>query len=414
MSQIPNHDNGELHFSKTAGEVAVSDAASSRQKFSRRGKDKAVVCSFDGHLNFVSFNQAVAASWGYKAEELIGLNLISLVSADDVALTLEAMEDIVSEKTALAFESRIRHRDGHWLEISWSAYWQESDKKIVGIAHDITKERALERRRREAVQMVSHDLRSPLTSIQFSLEMLAAGANGDLSYEALQDVRSAQNNTSQLINLVNDLLDLEKLESGSLKMKLARVELNEVLAKAIDVVRFLARSRKIELKMEPTELLVFADSERLIQVAINMLANAIKFAPEQSAVSLSSSADKGYAEVRVKDEGPGIPRQYQEEIFERFSQVRQGDFHADDRDKVPQTTAHAGSRESGTGLGLAICKSIIEEHEGTIGVDSEEGKGSTFWFRVPLFQKYDKVDKRRPGRPFSKHVSKPANYKASS
>jgi PAS domain S-box-containing protein len=413
LSQIPNHENATEHLDKNAFEVARDD---SMKKSPKRSKNEAVVCSLDGRLNFLSFNQALLKGWGYKAEDLSGHNLISLVSAEDVPLTLEAMKEIISEKTALAFESRILHRDGKWLEISWSAYWCEVENKIVGIAHDITKERALERRRREAVQTVSHDLRSPLTSIQFSLEMLAAEANGSLSCEALQDVRSAQNNTARLINLVNDLLDLEKLESGSLRMNLTRLDLYEVLQKSVDVVRFLARSRRIELKVEPTELVVFADRDRLVQVLINMIANAIKFAPEQSAVSISSLADKGYAEVRVKDEGPGIPLQYQEEIFERFSQVREYDFHMADGAKA-QNDVNPGSvakDDTGTGLGLAICKSIIEEHEGAIGVDSEEGKGSTFWFRVPLFQKFDKVDKRRPGRPFSKNISKAAHFKASS
>ncbi len=414
LSQIPHHENIELPLGQYSGEVAVPGRADPKAKSSKRSKNEAVVCSFDGRLNFLAFNQAVLKSWGYKADELIGRNLISLVSADDVPLALEAMKEIISEKTALSFESRIRHRDGNWLEISWSAYWSEFDDTIIGIAHDITKERALERRRREAVQTVSHDLRSPLTSIQFSLEMLAAGANGDLTSEALQDVRSAQNNTSQLINLVNDLLDLEKLENGSLRMHLARVSLNEVLQKASDVVRFLARRRKIELKIEPTELIVFADPERLVQVLINMLANAIKFAPEQSVVSLTSAADKGYAEVRVKDQGPGIPMKYQEEIFERFSQVRESEFNAAACGPIEAVPAYVTHSETGTGLGLAICKSIIEEHEGTIGVDSKEGDGSVFWFRVPLFQKFDKVDKRRPGRPFSKGISKQAHYKANS
>jgi PAS domain S-box-containing protein len=401
---MPDHENIEPRFGKCALDAAVSAPVESGRKQLR---NEAVVCSLDGRLNFTSFNQAVLTGWGYEANDLLGSNLISLISAEDVGTTLDAMKDIVANKVALSFESRLRNRDGKWLDISWSAYWNESEGNIVGIAHDVSKERALERRRREAVQTVSHDLRSPLTSIQFSLEMLAAGANGSLSYDALQDVRSAQNNTAQLINLVNDLLDLEKLESGSLRMNLARVELSEVLDKAIDVVRFLARRRRIELKVEPTELVVFGDRERLVQVLINMTANAIKFAPEKSCVTVSTSADRGFAEVRVQDQGPGIPAKFQEEIFERFSQVRDPII---DEAQIAESNRH----EAGTGLGLAICKSIIEEHEGTIGVDSKEGEGSTFWFRVPLFQKYDKVDKRRPGRPFSKSVSKQANYKTSS
>src|SRR5262249_34908352 len=156
---------------------------------------------------------------------------------DEVAGTLEAMKEIVSNRTGIAFENWIRHKNGNWIAISWSAYWSDTDNVIVGVAHDITAAKEVEKRRQEAVQMVSHDLRSPLTSIQFSLEMLAAGANGELSPEALEDVRIAQNNTNQLINLVNDLLDLEKIEHGVLRMNMGCSQLADIFQASLDSLR---------------------------------------------------------------------------------------------------------------------------------------------------------------------------------
>jgi PAS domain S-box-containing protein len=343
-------------------------------------KNEVVVCSLDRNLNFTSFSEALFSRWGYEAHELIGRSLITLVKTEDLNATLEALREIVANKIGLAFESWIRHKSGSWLAISWSAYWSDTDDRIVAIARDITAEKDLERRRQEAVQMVSHDLRSPLTSIQFSLEMLAAGANGPLPEEALEDVRIAQNNTTQLINLVNDLLDLEKIEHGVLRMNLSRVLLSEIVQCSVDAVRFLARSRKIEIKAAATDLVVFADKERIVQVIVNILSNAIKFSPESSVVTVDCQLQEGWAEVRVSDQGPGIPTQYINAIFERFKQIE----------------GREGVGQKGAGLGLAICKSIIDGHEGRIGVHSRHEKGSTFWFRVPLFEK------RKANTPFGK------------
>lgn len=343
-------------------------------------KNEVVVCSFDRNLNFVSFSDALCSRWGYEPSDLIGHNIIGLVRTEDVNTTLEALREVVANKTGIAFENWLRHKSGKWMAMSWSAYWSDTDNKVVAIARDITAEKEVERLRQETVQMVSHDLRSPLTSIQFSLEMLAQGASGALSEEALEDVRIAQNNTTQLINLVNDLLDLEKIEHGMLRMNLGGVKLNEILQTAMDNVRFLAKSRKIEIKSEATDLVVFADKDRIVQVIVNMLSNAVKFSPESSVVAIECQARDGWAEVRVTDQGPGIPARYKDAIFERFKQIE----------------GQQNNGQKGAGLGLAICKSIIEGHKGKIGVESRSGKGSTFWFRVPLFEK------RESNTPFGK------------
>jgi len=362
----------------TESEITPEVSHPAEKTPTRKPRNEVVVCALDDNLNFTSFSESLLSSWGYEAAELIGLNIMSLLKTEEASTTLEALREILQHKTGLAFENWVRHKSGKWLAISWSAYWSDSDNKIIGVAHDITAAKELERRRQETVQMVSHDLRSPLTSIQFSLEMLAVGASGDLPEEALLDVRSAQNNTTQLINLVNDLLDLEKIEHGMLRMHSGRALLKDITQASLESMRFLARSRKIELKAAATNLVVFADKERLQQVLVNLIANAIKFSPENSTINIDYRETNGMAEVRVCDQGPGIPDECKEEIFERFKQIE-------------------GRQETGpkgTGLGLAICKSIIEGHEGEIGVESQEGKGSTFWFRVPL------AGKRETSTPF--------------
>ena len=127
----------------------------------------------------------------------------------------------------------------------------------------------------------------------------------------------------------------------------------------------------------PTDFSIYADGDRLVQVMVNLTSNALKFSPEQSTISISASQESDWLEVRLKDEGPGIPAGEQEKIFERFKQV----------------SSSSSRVKGGTGLGLAICKDIIAQHKGTIGVESEEGKGSTFWFRIPVTKEaMSKVD----------------------
>ncbi len=170
-----------------------------------------------------------------------------------------------------------------------------------------------------------------------------------------------------MIKLINDLLAIEKLESGLFSVSLDRIPLADVFAEAREAVAVFAGSRQVILNMVPTSLTVFGDEDRIVQVLVNLISNAVKFSEPGGTVSVEAAAAPGFVEVRVSDEGRGIPAQFQTAIFERFQQVDAGDA------KV----------RGGTGLGLAISKAIVEQHKGTIGVTSREGQGSTFWFRLP-------------------------------
>lgn len=223
------------------------------------------------------------------------------------------------------------------------------------------------RRKQEMIAMVSHDLKTPLTSIQASLTLLSEGVLGSMPEAAGKEVQIAENNTTRLIDLINDLLDIEKLEAGQLKIHPSDIPLARVFERSLESVGTLAEKQGIKIAVPAADLKVHADSDRLVQVIVNLLSNAIKFSPSGSTISIIASAMAGSLEVRVVDQGRGVPDQYKQMIFERFQQVELSD----------------SQKRKGTGLGLPICKAIIEGHGGTIGVESEEGKGSTFWFRVP-------------------------------
>jgi signal transduction histidine kinase len=242
--------------------------------------------------------------------------------------------------------------------------------KLDHVFHDMADALAeAARLKQEFVQMVSHDLRTPLTSIQGFLELLHQGAYGELPTKASQRTDIAMRSINRLILLINDLLDMEKMEAGKLEMTFQQTALDPVVQRTIEAVKNFAEQHEVDLRNEaPVDLEVFADGDRLVQVGVNLVSNAIKFSPKSGVVTISAEPMADFVIVRVSDQGPGIPPQYVDAIFERFRQL----------------PANEGEKKGGTGLGLAICKAIVEQHGGKIGVDTTEGKGSTFWFLVPM------------------------------
>jgi signal transduction histidine kinase len=199
------------------------------------------------------------------------------------------------------------------------------------------------------------------------LTLLSVGALGSLPEQAKKVVTIAERNTIRLITLINDILDIEKLESGKLDMVFEVISMGNVLERSSESVRAFAEQNGIVLQMIPSTASVYADGDRLVQVLVNLISNAVKFSPKDAAVTVRVEEIPNWIEVKVIDRGRGIPEKFKNSLFQRFQQVEASD----------------AKKKGGTGLGLAICKGIIEAHGGNIGVDSEEGKGSVFWFRIP-------------------------------
>lgn len=165
--------------------------------------------------------------------------------------------------------------------------------------------------------------------------------------------------------MINDLLDVEKLEAGMMEMDLRDLPLQVIVDRAIAAVDELAKKKGVDIVTNESELEVKGDGDRLIQVLVNFLSNAIKFSPENSKITINTRLLGDFAELRVNDSGPGIPEEARLQVFERFRQIK------------------GEKAKGGTGLGLAICKLIVEMHSGKIGVDAAEGGGASFWLTVP-------------------------------
>ncbi len=229
---------------------------------------------------------------------------------------------------------------------------------------DIEKLKELERLKRDFVSTVSHELRTPLTSIRGALSLVVGGKVGELPARARDLLQIAVSNTERLIRLINDILDIEKMDAGQVTARRDRLRLRPLLETTIAGLEGLAATAKVTLQLEPgPDADIVGDADRLVQVFTNLASNAVKFSPAQSSVDFAVTVERGQATVSVRDHGPGIPEEFAARIFGRFQQA-----------------GGADSRKSGgTGLGLNIAKAIVELHGGQVGFRPAEGGGTIFW-----------------------------------
>ncbi|WP_220808498.1 ATP-binding response regulator [Noviherbaspirillum aridicola] len=222
----------------------------------------------------------------------------------------------------------------------------------------------------EFVATVSHELRTPLTSIRGSLSLLSEGMAGELPEAARKLVGIAGNSCERLVRMINDLLDIERIESGKMEFDLRMQPLDAIVEQAVASMQGYSAQYRVEIKTVPVPagLRVRADRDRLMQVLINLLSNAIKFSPAGAEVRLITQVNGQRVRMSVIDRGEGMPDEFRDRIFEKFSQADSGDSR----------------RRGGTGLGLNICKRIVEEHGGRIDFESVYGEGSSFHVELPI------------------------------
>lgn len=314
--------------------------------------------------------------------EFFGLEPDGLIGKTSVALNKEHGEWVAEKNRAVIekgeiippYDYQMTDGKGRVRELlTTKVPLKDLAGKIIGVVStsiDITERKEMDRLKREFISTVSHELRTPLTSIRGSLGLISGGAVGKVSKKALEMIAMAEKNTESVINLVNDILDMEKLESGSMEFRFKAVDLTRLVKHGIEINRGYADQYNIEFVLvESAEgFKVHGDSDRLIQVLANLLSNAAKFSPEGENVEIAVSRQNGVARVSVSDRGPGIPEDFRDNVFAKFTQADSSD------------TRKAG----GTGLGLNISKTIVDKHGGTIGFDTEAGVGTTFYFELPI------------------------------
>ena len=347
---------------------ALEEATRQERAITENAAD--VICSVDGALKFKEVNPACLTAWGYDQNELIGKSVLDLVAEDDRQRTESEFNNAISSQLDTTIENKISKKDKSISFTRWSLHWSNEGATFYCTVHDATEQHEIERLKMEFVTMVSHDLRTPLSSLQGALTMLDSGAYGNLNEKGKSTIVRSHDDLSRLLNLIDSLLDIEKMEAGKMHMEMSGLDLLSVVSRSVNSVGNFAQRNGVTIQIPNQSQLAYGDESRLVQVIVNLLSNAIKFTGNGGRISISYRIIDNCAEVRVADNGRGIPSSRIAAIFDRYEQV----------------DAKDDSEKGGRGLGLAICKSIVEGHFGTIGVESEEGKGSTFWFRIPQHQ----------------------------
>ncbi|HJX63134.1 MAG TPA: hybrid sensor histidine kinase/response regulator [Polyangia bacterium] len=227
-----------------------------------------------------------------------------------------------------------------------------------------------ERLRDSLVHMIVHDLRSPLTAISAYLQLFGQEAKEKLGAETQEDIASAMHATRNMVRMINEILDVSKMEAQMMKLDLRECDLVQVVEQILDDLKSLVGARHLAFERPAAPARVLADQEIVSRIVQNFLANALRFAPADGEIRVGIVAETEHVRIFVADTGPGIPPDFRESIFDKFVQL--------DGSALP--------RNRSTGLGLAFCKMAVEAHGGRIGVDSEMGKGSNFWFTLPRQQ----------------------------
>jgi len=328
--------------------------------------------------------------WSEEVERMFALETdakheydvyFSRVHAEDLLKVEQKMDTLLAEGDSYDFEHRIVRPNGEVRVVQEIGEISRNEQGeavfVTGTVQDITERKKAERLKNEFVSTVSHELRTPLTSIYGGLKMVLAGVAGELPDKIHKLVALAFNNSERLNLLINDLLDIQKIEAGQMLFKFQPVDVLALVRRAIDENTGYAEKFKVSYsfadKAVPQGLMINGDENRLCQVLANFLSNAVKYSEPEEVIEIRVEMTTPWITFSVTDHGTGIPKDFQPKVFEKFAQADSSDTR----------------KRGGTGLGLSVCKALVESHNGEIGFKTKLGEGTTFFFRLPMMKNGD-------------------------
>ncbi|MDH5601199.1 MAG: PAS domain S-box protein [Gammaproteobacteria bacterium] len=324
-----------------------------------------------------SFNPGAENIFKYSADEIIGQNVNKLMPHDMAIHHDKYISHFKNGGSATIGKNRELNglrKDGSIfpIEITINANHIEGELLFTGVLRDITERRKIEKIKNEFVSTVSHELRTPLTAIKGSLDIVTNSLNIELNVQASTMLDVANRNVERLLTLINDILDVAKLESGEINFTNEKINIISFIKDIIEINQQYAEKHHTRFKCTNCyeDIFVIADKTRLAQVMCNLLSNAAKYSPKDIPVEIFTSINNGMLRVNIKDYGKGIPKEFHDKLFDKFTQSDSSD------------TREVG----GTGLGLNISKMIMDKLGGNIGYSTIEGKETTFYIELPVFK----------------------------
>ena len=385
LSVAEMHMGEEKLFSGIVRDISERTLAEQALNRFKSTLDHTLDCVFmfePGSLQFFYINAGAIKQVGYNFDELMSMSLYDINPEYNEASFREFIEPMIQGKNkSLIFETSHTHKDGHSIPVDIHLQYISppgETPRFVAIVRDITDRKYIDKMKNEFISTVSHELRTPLTSIRGSLGLITGGAVGELPEQAKEMLKIANNNTERLLLLINDILDIQKIESGQMIFKFQNLELMPFLQQVIDDNAAYGAQHGVNFVItnEIANTHVFADKDRLMQVMANLLSNAAKFSPKGESVEISVAHQNDFIRISVTDHGDGISAEFQPKLFERFTQSDSSDTR----------------QKGGTGLGLSITKVLVEKHGGVIDFFSREGVGSTFYIDLPELMGSKQID----------------------
>ena len=346
-----------------------------------------LIAYVDNQQRYRFNNQAYEYWLGQSPSQIYGHHL-QQIWGEDCYQRMQPQIDMVLFGQMVTYENEVPLKDGTLRSVNvtyipdletrqpGSQAGSQDVKGFFSLTSDISERKAIERMQDEFISVVSHELRTPLTSLHSALKILATGRLGNLCREGQQMLGIADDSTERLVRLVNNVLDLQRIRSGSIVMERQACNTASLLIQSAEAMQAMAQQHEVKIITQTADLCIWVDADYILQTLTNLLSNAIKFSFPGGTIWLtvtaSLPANGGRSEIifRVRDEGQGIPAEQLDHIFEQFRQVDSSDSR----------------RKGGTGLGLAICRRIIEKHNGKIWAESSPGCGSTFTFTLPALE----------------------------
>lgn len=372
--------NGEPpRFVAVVRDISERKAAENRIRLFKQVLDQSndMIYMIDpASLRFLYVNHAVRRFWNRTLEEVVDHRIVDVIPDFDEAGFRELSAPLFSgEKEVVLYETTHRRPDGDIVPVEVALQLiapSDGILRFVAIVRDVTERKAAEQAKREFISTISHELRTPLTSIKGSLDLITAGAVGKVDPKVGSLVTIARKNSDRLVRLINDILDMEKLEAGKMDMQFDEVELTAFLHEAVEANRAYGERLGVGLEFHDPgfPIPVRADRDRLMQIMANLLSNAAKFSNPGEKVEITAEVTGSKVRVSVSDTGAGIPEKAQATIFDKFTQADASDQR----------------QKGGTGLGLGITKMMVEAHGGKIDFVSRVGEGTTFFFDLDLLQ----------------------------
>jgi PAS domain S-box-containing protein len=376
----------------------ITDLKKAREELERfftLSIDMICIAGYDGY--FKRLNPAWQETLGFSTEELVAKPYLEFVHPEDRGATIQRADTFKTSGDVVAFTNRYLCKDGTYKWLMWNATPFAEQQLIYAVARDITEFKQMQEglvlAKEEAersnkfkdqfLSTMSHELRTPLNAVMGFSDLLSEERYGPLNERQRRYVTHINTGGRHLLRLINDILDLSKIEAGRLQLSIESVPVNSSFAEVFDCLRPLADKKAQTLVVHSSlDVSVRADATRFKQVLMNLVGNAIKFTPDGGKIELAAQQLGEVVRVEVRDSGPGIPLEEQQRIFEAFHRLRQSD-----------------KTSEGTGLGLAITRRLVELHGGRLGLESKPGSGSCFYFTLPITPtlQREEIPKLKPG-----------------